>query len=124
MTLSPGEGPAETLDLTVARGVQRCLQINVERTRANAASVHRAEHLDIEDRVQTEAFGDAGLHQFQGALTAVSGSSAGTKWKSLSLADALYLEARAHGEGVNGNKALFRTFDRMSNQAGIVPSGE
>jgi 2-hydroxy-3-oxopropionate reductase len=35
----------------------------------------------------------------------------------LALATALYLEARAHGEGSNGNQALFRTFDRMANQA-------
>lgn len=36
----------------------------------------------------------------------------------LALASALYLEARAHGEGGNGNQALFRTFDRMTNQTG------
>lgn len=28
-----------------------------------------------------------------------------------------YLEARAHGEGANGNQALFRVYDRMTNQA-------
>ena len=28
-----------------------------------------------------------------------------------------YLEARAHGEGNNGNQALFRVYDRMTNQA-------
>ena len=27
-----------------------------------------------------------------------------------------YLEARAHGEGGNGNQALFRVYDRMSGQ--------
>jgi 2-hydroxy-3-oxopropionate reductase len=42
----------------------------------------------------------------------------------LALTSVLYLEARGHGEGVNGNQALFRTFDRMSNQADIVTSGE
>ena len=36
----------------------------------------------------------------------------------LALATALYLEARAHGEGSNGNQALFRTFDRLTNQTG------
>lgn len=35
----------------------------------------------------------------------------------LALATSLYLEARAHGEGGNGNQALFRTIDRMTNQA-------
>lgn len=34
------------------------------------------------------------------------------------LATSLYLEARAHGEGANGNQALFRVYDRMSNQDG------
>jgi hypothetical protein len=61
-------GPTETLDLAIARGVQHRLQFDVQRTRANAAAVHRAEHLDVADRVQAEAFGDAGLHQFQDAL--------------------------------------------------------
>jgi 2-hydroxy-3-oxopropionate reductase len=28
-----------------------------------------------------------------------------------------YIEARAHGEGANGNQALFRVYDRMTNQA-------
>lgn len=28
-----------------------------------------------------------------------------------------YVEARAHGEGGNGNQALFRVYDRMANQA-------
>jgi 2-hydroxy-3-oxopropionate reductase len=32
------------------------------------------------------------------------------------LATSLYLEARAHGEGGNGNQALFRVFDRLANQ--------
>jgi 2-hydroxy-3-oxopropionate reductase len=27
-----------------------------------------------------------------------------------------YLDARAHGEGSNGNQALFRVYDRMSGQ--------
>lgn len=34
----------------------------------------------------------------------------------LALATSLYLEARAHGEGGNGNQSLFRTIDRMTNQ--------
>lgn len=28
-----------------------------------------------------------------------------------------YVDARAHGEGANGNQALFRVYDRMTNQA-------
>jgi 2-hydroxy-3-oxopropionate reductase len=27
-----------------------------------------------------------------------------------------YVDARAHGEGSNGNQALFRVYDRMTNQ--------
>jgi 2-hydroxy-3-oxopropionate reductase len=42
----------------------------------------------------------------------------GVPLPGLALATALYLEARAHGEGANGNQALFRTFDRIANQAG------
>jgi len=41
----------------------------------------------------------------------------GVPLPGLALATTLYLEARAHGEGGNGNQALFRTFDRLSNQA-------
>lgn len=33
-----------------------------------------------------------------------------------------YLEARAHGEGANGNQALFRVYDRMTNQSSSQPS--
>ncbi|WP_343315144.1 NAD(P)-dependent oxidoreductase [Brucella sp. BE17] len=40
----------------------------------------------------------------------------GVPLPGLALATTLYLEARAHGEGTNGNQALFRTFDRMANQ--------
>lgn len=34
------------------------------------------------------------------------------------LVTSLYLEARAHGEGGNGNQALFRVYDRMTAQDG------
>jgi 2-hydroxy-3-oxopropionate reductase len=34
------------------------------------------------------------------------------------LVSSQYLEARAHGEGSNGNQALFRVYDRMTNRAG------
>jgi 2-hydroxy-3-oxopropionate reductase len=32
------------------------------------------------------------------------------------LVTAQYLDARAHGEGSNGNQALFRVYDRMAGQ--------
>ena len=34
----------------------------------------------------------------------------------LAMATSLYLEARAHGEGSNGNQAMFRSYDRLTNQ--------
>lgn len=34
------------------------------------------------------------------------------------LVTSLYLEAKAHGEGKNGNQALYRVYDRLTNQAG------
>lgn len=40
----------------------------------------------------------------------------GVPLPGLALATTMYLEARAHGEGTNGNQALFRTFDRLTNQ--------
>src|SRR5208337_3694116 len=62
------KGPAEPLDLAFAGGVQRRLQFDVERTRADAATVHRTKHLDVADRVQAEPLRNAGLHQLQNAL--------------------------------------------------------
>lgn len=35
----------------------------------------------------------------------------------LALVSSQYLEAKAHGEGGNGNQALFKVYDRMTNQA-------
>lgn len=40
----------------------------------------------------------------------------GVPLPGLGLATNLYLEARAHGEDSNGNQAMFRTYDRMSDQ--------
>jgi 2-hydroxy-3-oxopropionate reductase len=45
------------------------------------------------------------------------GFSLGVPLPGLALATSLYLEARAHGEGGNGNQGLFRVYDRMTNQA-------
>jgi 2-hydroxy-3-oxopropionate reductase len=45
------------------------------------------------------------------------GFGLGVPLPGLALATTLYLEARAHGEGGNGNQALFRVYDRLSNQA-------
>ena len=40
----------------------------------------------------------------------------GVPLPGLALVTALYLEARAHGEGSNGHQALFRTYDRLTNR--------
>src|SRR5271155_1402162 len=61
------KGPAETLDLAIAGGIQRRLQFNVERSRANTAAVHWAEHLDVADGVQAEALRNTSLHQLHDA---------------------------------------------------------
>lgn len=42
----------------------------------------------------------------------------GVPLPGLALATSLYLEARAHGEGGNGNQAMFRVYDRLSAQDG------
>lgn len=42
----------------------------------------------------------------------------GVPLPATALATQLYLEARAHGEGGNGNQALYRAYDRLSSQEG------
>ncbi|MDC1375925.1 NAD(P)-dependent oxidoreductase, partial [bacterium] len=41
----------------------------------------------------------------------------GVPLPGLSLVLALYLEAKAHNEGKNGNQSLFKTYDRITNQS-------
>ena len=59
------EGPAEALDADVAGRVQRLLQLDVERARAEAAAVHRTQHLDVADRIEAETLRDALAHDGQ-----------------------------------------------------------
>lgn len=40
----------------------------------------------------------------------------GVAMPGLGLATAMYLEAAAHGEGGNGNQAMYRTFERLNNR--------
>ena len=49
-------------------------------------------------------------------LASEAAFASGVPLPGLSLVLALYLEARAHNEGKNGNQSLFKTYDRMSNQ--------
>jgi 2-hydroxy-3-oxopropionate reductase len=43
--------------------------------------------------------------------------SEGIPLPGAALARSMYLEARAHGEGGNGNQALYRTYERLMNRA-------
>jgi 2-hydroxy-3-oxopropionate reductase len=45
------------------------------------------------------------------------GLQLGVPLPGTALATSLYLEAKAHGEGGNGNQALYRVYDRLTNQA-------
>jgi len=44
--------------------------------------------------------------------------SVGVPLPGTALVTSQYVEASAHGEGVNGNQALFRVYDRMTNHSG------
>ena len=67
--MSPGEKVhAEALDLLLAGGVQRRLQLDIERPRAGAAPVHRAQHLDVAYRMEAEPAGNALADQGQDAF--------------------------------------------------------
>src|SRR4051812_30328841 len=47
-----GEGPPETLDLVFPGRIQGHLQFDIQRAGANAAAVHRAQHLNVTDRIE------------------------------------------------------------------------
>jgi 2-hydroxy-3-oxopropionate reductase len=49
-------------------------------------------------------------------LTGELAFALGTPLPGNALVTNLFLEARAHGEGQNGNQALYRVYDRLSNQ--------
>jgi 2-hydroxy-3-oxopropionate reductase len=57
------------------------------------------------------------LHLKDLRLANESAFEKGLPLPGLAVATTMYLEARAHGEGNNGNQAMFRTFDRLTNQA-------
>ena len=50
-----GEGRAETLDAVVTWWIQRCLQFEIERARAEPPAIHRAEHLNLAYRIDGKA---------------------------------------------------------------------
>jgi hypothetical protein len=59
------EGPAEPFDADLARRVQRVVQLDIERACPEAATVHRAQHLNVSYRVEPEALWDPLLHDRQ-----------------------------------------------------------
>jgi hypothetical protein len=61
------EGPTEPLNLAVAGGIERCLQLDVQRSRTYSPSIHWTKHLDVADRIEPKPLGDACLHQFDDA---------------------------------------------------------
>src|SRR5262245_32307704 len=62
-----GKGPAKALDLCIAGRVQRRLQFDIERARADAAPVHRTKNLDIADGSEAEAFWNPSFHELDDA---------------------------------------------------------
>jgi hypothetical protein len=58
-----GKGPSETFHLAVPGRVKSRLEFDVQRARPDAAAVHRAQHLDVAHRIQTEALRYSGLDQ-------------------------------------------------------------
>jgi 2-hydroxy-3-oxopropionate reductase len=53
-------------------------------------------------------------------LTAELAFALGTPLPGNALVTSLFLEARAHGEGHNGNQALFRVYDRLTGQSEVA----
>ena len=51
----------------LAGRVQSHLQFDVQRARTNAAAVHRAQHLNVADRIEAEAAGNARPNQIDNA---------------------------------------------------------
>jgi 2-hydroxy-3-oxopropionate reductase len=49
-------------------------------------------------------------------LASEAAFESGIPLPGLALVQSLYLEAKAHNEGKNGNQSLFKTYDRITNQ--------
>src|SRR3974390_3763257 len=45
------KGPTESLDLAIAGGMERCLQLNVKRSRTNTTAIHRTQPLAVTDGI-------------------------------------------------------------------------
>ena len=115
MTLSPGaKVQPKRSTLRSPAGFKRLLQFDVERAGADAAAVHRAQHLDVADGIETEALRDAGLYQFdECAARRSQGSSA---WHKVEVAVAL-------GPGKIRNDALVYPVRVGDDLALALPAG-
>jgi 2-hydroxy-3-oxopropionate reductase len=65
------------------------------------------------------------LHLKDLALVGEAAFEWGVPLPAATLASQMYLEARAHGEGDNGNQAMFKVYDRLTGQqSGSAPSSD
>lgn len=63
------------------------------------------------------------LHLKDLALVGEAAFEWGVPLPATTLASQMYLEARAHGEGENGNQAMFKVYDRLTGQrSGAAPT--
>src|ERR1700719_1866329 len=61
--VADGKGRPEFLDLWFSSRIESPLQFDVQRTGAEPAAVHRAEHLDVAHGIEAEAAGDTFLDE-------------------------------------------------------------
>src|SRR5215475_653548 len=59
--------PTEALDLVIAGGIERGLQLDVQRTCTHTATVHRTKDLDVADGIEAEPPGDPCFHELNNA---------------------------------------------------------
>src|SRR5262245_25733761 len=98
------EGPAEALDLTLARRVQRRLQFDVERAGADTASIHWTQNLDVADGVEAKAARNPCLHQIDDAryggfeIVRLHEVEVATRWGRTEIGDRTLVDAMSTGD--------------------------
>jgi len=92
-------------------------------TTTNSEQVVRECALDIMNIVRKHKDDNAGfridLMLKDLRLTGELAFALGTPLPGNALVTSLFLEARAHGEGHNGNQSLFRVYDRLTGQSEV-----
>jgi hypothetical protein len=61
--VADGKGHPEFFDLWFSSRIESPLQLDIQRTGAELAAVHRAEHLDVAQGIEAEATGDTFLDE-------------------------------------------------------------